>query len=301
MPVEVRAAAFGTVQLRAEMPAKASEATALVLTGTGHQTEEEARRHGEAAKHALRRAGVVANVPLDMGPDRASGSLGRGFREQLENEHGVQLRDDIHGLDVYEDDSRPVRFLSSRASPIVTASVDKFVPALEAGFQRGTRRDAVRNEKVSLAADVYMLSEFEVSQRARFLTLMTALEVLSERGERPKPVQKLLVEFLAKSREAAAGAPAQRNRSEFESLIGSLEGLREQSITSAVRDFVRRHIGDAEKFDGHRVGEFVTRSYEVRSRLTHEGRPPDGVDIARLGGELRRLVQAVVVAEFDAP
>lgn len=123
--------------------------------------------------------------------------------------------------------------------------------------------------------------------------------MLSERERRPESVQKLLDESLDLTRGAARETPTERERKEFQSLIGSLEALTEQFITRAVRDLVLRHVGD-ETFDGLRADRFVARAYDARSHLTHEGTPPDDVDIANLGGELRRLVQAVIGAAFDA-
>ncbi len=192
---------WGTIELHAKTPEKADRKSLIVITGREYSSADEARRAGEAARWALRIAGVSANVPLDLGNDRATSGMARAFREEQEQRFGIQIRNDVHGLDVYEEDDRPVKYISMEARPSVTASVDKFAQALRAGFARheGAGRPSY-DEAAALAMDLYLLAGFETSERARFLTLITALEVLSVREQQRPKVLSFVDQTISRSR-----------------------------------------------------------------------------------------------------
>ncbi len=152
---------------------------------------------------------------------------------------------------------------------------------------------------MEFAADLYLGSEFERSERARFVTFITVLEVLSRRTERPDWIQELLAAWRAEVQGLLEDETQPDVRKQVASLIGGLNELQKQSIGSAVRDLIKTKGQDEElqRIADDPIG-FVSRCYDIRSRLMHDGRPPSDVDLAGVRGQLGLLVRSILVSEL---
>jgi hypothetical protein len=137
---------------------------------------------------------------------------------------------------------------------IVGTPVARFVEA----FAEGYHVALAIGERGKLALELLSASRFEESLRARFLTLVTAIECIAERTARTDEALALVGRFQAQLESSAL------SRSEKSALGGSLRDLAKESIGSTCKALVFEHCG----MD---VARFFTRCYKARSELVHSG------------------------------
>lgn len=163
------------------------------------------------------------------------------------------------------------------------ASLAAGIPRLKAGVEDDSR--------LSTALALFSARLEEHSLNARFITLVMALEVLAETGERP-PVAKDLIkeccEVLARHRKQAAPEEI----ASIESLEGAVRQLKRSSITSGICAVVARVLPDEEK----RVREI----YKLRSTLVHEGDASER-EVAKAFADATRIVAAVLKSRMTHP
>ena len=207
MPITVLSEETVNLTLEASKP-DAHATSELILKGSGYTSEREARRAGQITRSGLRATGVDCHVPMDLGPDRPPGFFFRGARETLERQLGVQIQADVHGLQTYEESGRPIHFGPAPASIIQSWPLAKFVATLNDRL----RDPPVLSDDLTLAIDLYSSAMFELSLRARFITLVTALEVLSVRRLRSPETLQHVDMLVALTRSAANQARSSGER-----------------------------------------------------------------------------------------
>lgn len=141
-----------------------------------------------------------------------------------------------------------------------------------------------------MAFELYGLSHFESAPRARFVTLISAIETISEtkprNAEALKHVERL-IKFTHNS-----GLP----RSEINSLLGHLGWLKRESISKAGRDLVGTLL-ESNEYGGEQAKDFFQHCYNLRSELLHGGKPKDDtVNLGLLVVHLDHLVADLLVA-----
>jgi hypothetical protein len=279
-------APIGPVTLQAgpgRMPT--SKAQVFIFSGQGYALSEEALQAGHALKNAIRLAAVEVGSAIDVGQDVAHGRPGQVVIEEFAK-RGFQLLPEVHGLHVYEETGIPT-VLMARAEGTAVTPLGAFTDALHT--HAGESSDVT--EKRALACDLFVQSRFESSPKSRHLTLVTALEVLSQRRERSGRAVQLVEEFREAIKKALREAdPAEKK--ELESLLGASNDLRSESISAAIRRLAESvpssgPIGDADP------GDLVRTSYDARSQLTHDG--VTSHDLTALLGPLEALVRQLVL------
>lgn len=142
----------------------------LVLGSEGFQIQERATQIGEQARQALLWCGLTGSFGLDLGDEPPTFQFFRPFKEQFAERTGSQLREDIHGLQVY-DCSLPTRFGRVDAQPVVKKNLDTFL----ATFRRYHEVGPDLTDQEAAALELAGVAYFEKSPRARFLTRMIAV------------------------------------------------------------------------------------------------------------------------------
>lgn len=259
------------------------DARELTFRGSGYATEEAAQLAGELFRDRLRVASALFGPGFDVGGDLPQSGLGDDVKAAFEaklRQDGKFLVPDIHGLVVYEEQGEPVRF-SLRAAGIViqqSSTVLKNVLTIASG--------SPLTDEQSLACDLVSLAEHEVSDRARFLILVTAMEVLADRPKRTGGLRTLIEHFIKEAeRSRTAGGPDEEGR--YSSLLGGLKDLRSESISWSIRDLAVRS-----RPDDPRVPGLVRRIYSCRGTLLHKGRPTE--DLRALLASAQELVRDMI-------
>jgi hypothetical protein len=281
------AAPIGRVTLR-PLPrgTSFSDAKELIFTGQAYETHEDAKQAGKVLKNAIRLAAVDVHKAVDVGSEVYRTRVGQ-FAVEDEARNGVLVLPDVHGLQVYEETGIPV-VLSARASVSAPAPLPSFIEALSSRAPQAADVSAER----ALACDLFAQSRFESSQESRHLTLVTALEVLSDRRARSGPAAQLVDEFRQAIRQAAREhAAGTAERKHLDSLLGAADDLRSESISTAIRHLAAS-IPSSAQSDAAGRDDLVQKSYKARSSLLHKGVTDQ--DLTALLGPLQELLRSLL-------
>lgn len=256
-----------------------------VLLGKNFASLDAAHDCGQHLKLALSLLAVEMQFGLDVGKDCATGSFSSAIKEALARDHDTQLRNDIHGLDVYCEQPA-VKRVAIEAYGRSTRVLSGYEDGLRKFFDAGITVSA----KQLLALDLYNLNHFENAAATRFLNLVTIVEVLSERTKLSKTAR----DFVKTLKQTIRGS----NLAEHErvSLSKGLETLNQQSIGSACAEFVRRHGSTTDV-------AFFKDCYAARSELVHTGVTRRGAasDPAQLDALVSRLLLSSIVGGVSTP
>lgn len=141
----------------------------LVINVRGLPSDEEARSFGQSLRTAVELASVSTRLGVDVGRDLPTSALGPQVKEQILRETGAIVRDNIHGLDVFQDDPRVVYFAMS-ASGVIHANPDPFL---------------------QMAADLHDQTH-ALSEQSRDVLLLLNYALM-----RPEPVAQIVFAFSA--------------------------------------------------------------------------------------------------------
>lgn len=120
------------------------------------------------------------------------------------------------------------------------------------------------------ALDLYLAHLSETSMRARFLTLVMALEVLSPVTEKHAEVIALLESFSAEAKARLSTELDENVRDAIETLVRDLAFRKETSIRRRVRQLIldTAPIPEPERAN---LARCVVKAYDLRSALVHQG------------------------------
>jgi hypothetical protein len=236
---------------------KINESIDLVIAGSGFVSADEAKRQGHKARTALMLASAVLRIGVDCGNDVPRGSLASFIKERVKKEEGVTIHDDVHGLFIYKDEA--VGFFSAKASLEVGHSADAFLSS----FKNVLVSDPSLNERQTTCLELLNLYHFEASARARFLAVITGIEVLCERRRRSAGFRKLLGQV---QKFVQSLSVDQANK---KALVAALGELKTESISASCKHEIQERLGE------QHVRRFV-ELYALRSGASHRGHaPPD--------------------------
>jgi len=261
----------------------------VAVFGGPFPTEKQARDAAEKTKRTLLYWAIKHRVGVDFGDGRQRGGASKAYQAMLQEQHGCPIRNDIHGIDVYEHVGE-LKFVRVHGK----AELSKHPRGLTETFQREYLHTRHLTEKQVLGCEIYASSFFDVSPRSRFITLVTAVEALLEPLERSNEAEALIEEFKARTRQSTM------DKSTRDSIVGSLERLRHQSIRQAGCALVGSLIPD-ELFDGQSSADFFSRCYELRSQILHRGKIEDtSVDVLHLANIMEGFVARLLLAALNS-
>ena len=261
----------------------------VAVLGGPFASKDQARRAAEKTKRALLYWAIEQRLGVDFGDGKQRSSVTKTGLAMLQKQYGYPVRNDIQGIDVYEHVEK-LRFAKVHVEPKLSKHPSELIDT----FQREYLHTRHLTEKQVLASEIYAGSFFDVSPRSRFITLVTAVEALLEPLKRSDKVEALVEELKATTQKSKIDEPTR------ESMIGSLERLRHQSIRQAGRTLADRLIPN-EFFDGQSSADFFSRCYNLRSQVLHRGAIEDGlVDIWHLANVMESFVARLLLAALNS-
>jgi hypothetical protein len=265
------------------------EGAQVAVIGGPFASRKQARDAAEKAKRALLCWATEHRVGIDFGDGKQRSGATKAYLAILQKQYGCPVRNDIHGVDIYEHAAKPI-FVSVRGKATVGKDPRKLVDT----FQREYLHTRHLTEKQVLASEIYSSSFFDVSPRSRFITLVTAVEALLERTRRANEVEALLEEFKAKTEQS----PIQQ--STRDSIVRSLEQLKHESIGQAGRALANRLI-PSDLFDGQSSADFFSHCYNLRSQILHRGKIEDeSLDVLYLANIMEGFVAKLLLAVLNS-
>ena len=200
--------------------------------------------------------------------------VGRNLKSQFD----LPYTGPVHGLTeeagitVYRSDEH-IRFASMRGSGYSASPWALVEQALGEGIELGASCGPLSSD-LATALDLYLAHLSETSIRARFLTLIMALEVLSPVTEKHPAGVALLNDFAERVQAKLDVEPDADARDALQALTREI-GFRKETL---IRRRVRQLILDVAPLPDSELQEFardVVHAYDLRGALTHTGSVDD--------------------------
>jgi hypothetical protein len=253
----------------------------LVLRCAGWSTSKDALTAGQVFRDVLMRTLARLRVGADFGARAPKGLITEAGLALLEQQFGERIINDMHGLMVYPTE-RAVRF-ALLGTPSLVRGVSQEL--FEKVFSMAMSSSYELPDRERLAFDLYNSSFFQQTADARFLLLVMAVEALLEMHPR-SDVAREHVEHLVSLTQTSEAL----SRDEKQSLLGSLRGLRSESIGQAGRRLVKERLG-MRTYMERKPSKFFSHVYSLRSRLVHGATPyPDRDEVASVAATLEVFV-----------
>jgi hypothetical protein len=223
----------------------------LAIESCGYASEDEARGFGTRVLNAMLIGGVMRRRGVDFG----TGKTRAQFHEDLKKDiakTGATLREEVDGLDVYEDLN--TMFLAIEGHAIVSGSPEDVSDLIN---DAATHARALM-EQQRITAELLNDSLFAVSTDASFLLRISAIEALCQQA----PASAACVTLAAHLRDAIPTDVPKKEREDMEHLLNRYAKL--ESVRSAYMSKFRRLLGKP------KAKEFE-ELYNLRSKFLHEG------------------------------
>lgn len=182
-----------------------SESDWLVINTRGFKSEEDAREFGHKLRAAAQLSSVACRIGIDAGIDLPTSGMGAAFRRQLEEQTGASIRSNIHGIDVFPDETNVVIFNVS-GSGTVLSSPEPFLPSLDAFHAiAGTATDRARD--IALLLNYALMRTEPVAQ---IVFAVSAVEMLGQDETWSVEQRRLLEELSSQANKMEIGTPEER-------------------------------------------------------------------------------------------
>lgn len=273
-----------SVSLRSSNEKPLEESEHYVLVGSGYSTKESANTDGIRYQYALMIALAISRIGVDFGIRAAKSSFTRYGLQWMEGRSGVRVLNNVHGLMVYETEPPP-RFMAVSATPMICANCDSFVNNLH----RAIKAQPLLSERELISFSLFNASFFQPTSDTRFILLVMAIEALIEPKSRTENAVALVDSLIEQTKSSNC------EQNEKNSVIGSLNWLRKESINRAGKRLVAERLGSEQKYEELSPPDFFGKCYKLRSDLVHGSMPfPSFEEVGSLVATLEVFVSELL-------
>lgn len=270
---------------------KLSEASRFVFSIKNFETQKDAYSLGISIKDMLRVSSVKTGFLIEVGKEEASGASNY-LKDKVKKELGINLLSDVHGIDIYEDKGN-TRVLTVSTDLLITQKSQYDFSTL---WSELINMGIKLSEKQRLTCDLYISTGFESSIRAKFITLITALEVLAKPKRLGDKSLELIDSFTNCIADERKYSTSKDTEAELGTLASRLSNLKKESIRSALRSMTAKHMSEYE-YSEKSSDEFVRDMYDLRSELVHKGYVSQE-QITDNYTELRKFVKDILLLDI---
>jgi hypothetical protein len=265
-----------------------AESDRLTLYAKGFPTEAEAGDFGRKLRTTLLLTAVEMGFPVSVGEDRVTFSTSGVVKKLVLEKTGGILRDDIHGLDVYEDDGT-VSVLSASGTAITSMAPSVIFAEID------SRMSTAPSLEPKVATALLMLADAlsALEPLAKAVLAVSAVELLAQ-GYSWDVHQNALI--LAAAKHAGADNSVQLAEEDRRAVVDAIERAYKVGVTEGIRRLLSRLNLDELKADWKTV-------YARRSQIFHGISPlprSGDVDFASKALELSKQIVLAAVASSSA-
>ena len=254
-----------------------NEGNWLVIQSRGYLSKKAASDSGQMLKDTLLLAGAEQKTGVDVGIDRATSSLTKFVKDNFAAKSGLLLRDDIFGLDVFEDVE--AKILQGQLKILAPANLEYFLKAIQDLAPLAMFMD----DRSRVSAQLINDALFSLTPETRLLILMTSIESLWDRPRRSESIVAL-ASALSICLHTLSGSADDK-----EDVAKRVDDIRVQSISRMCKDKITDLLGV------DRAKEFAYL-YAVRSGFVHDGK--GRAQLHSEGDLAQRLAFDVLIAEL---
>lgn len=237
------------------------------------------------------------SVAYSKDSQTAARELGRPELGGIDVSNGVASGDDPIG---YPSSRCPVLIMGGDVHLTHSAPANQILNVASEGLAIRSKLRSRFNDKFHTALELHAAFWHESSPKAKFLTLMLALESLLPRTPRHVVVREAIDEWhpTLKARRDC-WPPGSDEFTALDALINEVIYKRTDSLGVQIRFLIKRSLSEV---DDSRGDEFAARSrgiYKARSTLVHDGHlPKSELDAATDGA--KEIVEAVLQAIYQS-
>jgi hypothetical protein len=248
-----------------------NEAKWLIAGANGFLNEADARMFGVKLRHAIQFASLEGRNGIDCGNDEATSAWGASFRQEIFEQTGKNLRNDLHGIDVFKNDDSAM-FMTFSANLEVRAGMEPFLKSLVCVFPWIDKVNPKVERIVILLNNVLMNPE----PVAQIILAISTIEGLGQDQELSAGQKQLLKQLASLS--MASSDITQAEADEVQDAILKIHKL-------SLRQGVLRLLKNA-GLDLRREWDAI---YSERSTLVHGLAPKPGIDYRPLADRTVKL------------
>lgn len=238
----------------------------LVINAKQFESEEEARKFAVRLKTACEVSSVAARLGIDSGVDLPTSGFGELVKNHVQEQSGILLRDNIHGIDVFPDDPN-VRIGHFSATGTVRASPDPFLADLSPLY------NIVENASQK-TRDIVLLLNYALMRPepvAQIVFAFSAVEMLGQTEDWSADQKQLLNELAVLAKQSEIGSEQERE----EVSIAIQKGMYKLSLRQGVLRLLTT-------LDLDHLKPIWDDLYGKRSTLVHGLAPKPGADYGEL-------------------
>jgi hypothetical protein len=259
----------------------------LIAGASGFRAEPKAREFGRLLKRAIQFAALESRNGVDCGQDVPTSGWGASVKAEYFERTGMNVRDDIHGIDVFRNDGTH-GYMTLSATAQVFASVEPFMKNL-AQFFPWMGKVNHKVERLLIMMNGVLMNREPVAQ---IVLALSTIEGLGQDQEFSDGQKSLLVHLASIA--AASTSIAPDEAAEIENAVLKIHKL---SLRQGVLRLLK-HAGLDLKSEWDEI-------YKERSTLVHGLAPKPGVDYSDLAHRtislcvriLHRLIEIEVGTE----
>lgn len=235
----------------------------VAIIGGAFSTLEIAEATGRNIRDSILVWATKHRLGVDFGTDYQSSGFTDYGLTLLQEQIGSRIRNDIHGLDVYEI-NETTRFARLNGAFALLKSKKEFFSAVKIGAEREIGLGHSFDDRIRVAMELVSGIHFDRTTKSKLVMLVTAIEAVITTLPREPDAQALVSRLISEVRGSTL------NMSEKASLEGTLNHLKCESITSAGKRIATTELGAA-RYHGKSPEDFFKTIYSIRSRIVHEG------------------------------
>lgn len=251
----------------------------LVMNARGFSTEDEAKRFAEKVKAACEVSSVTTRLGIDSGVNRPTSGVSELIKEQVLQELGIKLRDDVHGVDAFQDDPN-IQFISMTSTGTVQASPDLFLANLSEVY------DVVENCSQQ-TKDIVLLLNYALMRPepvAQIIFSFSAVEMLGQNEDWNATQRQLLNELTIAVEKSDTGSKLERE----EVSAAIQKGMYKLSLRQGVLRLLT-------SLDLEHLKPIWDELYGKRSTLVHGLAPRPGADYSELASKTVSLCGQILL------
>lgn len=232
-------------------------------------------------------------------PKLAAESLNKNFALKIEKVDGLISE----GRPAVYPSDKIIKVFGTSANFLMLTPIEKFHSTLMKGINEFNSLGVFDNSKLRTALDLYNSYFYEYSLKAKFLTLIMALEVLTS----STPKSQNALHFLEKWKAEIGSEKSKLNENgeDFESLEALEKELlfrKKNSLRSRMRELVYESLKEINDPNAEICARKAVNLYDTRSELVHEGTLPNKVlkDALSESKKLTKLILKIKISKVES-
>jgi hypothetical protein len=232
----------------------------VVISVPGFSSQEEATQFGSNLKAASAISSAAIRLGIDSGIDISTTSVGQVIKD-IAKENGIIYRNNIHGIDIFEDDQN-IRFPIVSAQGSVSINPELFLNGINASFNGG---NAISEE----AKSIILLLNYALMRQDPVGQIVFAFSAVESVGQNEKwsPSQESIISILP---DYVRGLESGTSEEKDEIAIAIEKGLHRLSLRQGV-------IRLLDRLNIKHLKKNWDALYSERSTLIHGLAPVPGV------------------------